>query len=175
MDAPDKPELLVVARIHRPHGLKGEVSAEVLTDFPDRLRPGLSLLWHRGTETRSLVLASARPHGARVLLRFENVADPDAARALGGGDLCVPREVAVPPPEGFFYSHEVRGFACVDREGRALGTAAGVEQTPAGPLLSLTLPSGKEGLVPFVAEYVVAIDRAAGSIVLDLPEGLLEL
>jgi len=110
-----------------------------------------------------------------VLLRFQGVADPDAARALAGGDLCVAADDAVPAPEGFFYSHELRGFACVDRAGRALGTAAGVERTPAGPLLSLALPSGKEALVPFVAEFVVTIDRAAGSIVLDLPEGLLEL
>ena len=67
------------------------------------------------------------------------------------------------------------GFACVDRAGRPLGTAAGVEQTPAGPLLSLTLPSGKEALVPFVAEFVVSIDRERASIVLELPDGLLEL
>jgi 16S rRNA processing protein RimM len=171
----DKPELLVVARVHRPHGLKGEVSAEVMTDFPERLRPGLELIWRRDAETRTLELAAARPHGARVLLSFEGVDGPDGARALSGGDLCVAAGDAVPAPEGFFYSHELQGFACTDREGRALGTAQGVEKTPAGPLLSITLPSGKEALVPFVADYVVTIDRGAGSIVLDLPEGLLEL
>ncbi|HEY2796653.1 MAG TPA: ribosome maturation factor RimM [Thermoanaerobaculia bacterium] len=170
-----RPELLAVARLHRPHGLRGEVSAEVLTAFPERLRPGLELIWQRGEETRSVRLSDARAHGARMLLRFEGVEDADAARALAGGDLCVAAGDAVPAPEGFFYSHELLGFACRDREGRALGTAAGVEETPAGPLLSVTRPDGKEALVPFVAEYVVDVDRDARAIILDLPAGLLEL
>ena len=170
-----QPELLAVARVHRPHGLRGEVSAEVLTAFPERLRPGLELIWQRDSETRTVRLAEARPHGGRLLLRLEGVEDADAARALAGGDLCVAAGDAVPAPEGFFYSHELRGFACTDRVGRRLGTAEGVEQTPAGPLLSVTRPDGKEALVPFVAEYVVRVDREARAIILDLPEGLLEL
>ena len=170
-----QPELLAVARVHRPHGLRGEVSAEVLTAFPERLRPGLELIWQRDDETRTVRLAEARPHGSRLLLRLEGVEDADAARALSGGDLCVAAGEAVPAPEGFFYSHEIHGFACMDRDGRRLGTAEGVEETPAGPLLSLTRPDGKEALVPFVAEYVVRVDREARAIILDLPEGLLEL
>jgi 16S rRNA processing protein RimM len=170
------PDLLVVARVHRVHGLKGDVSVEILTAFPDRLLPGASLLWQREIEEpRRLTVAGVRAHGERVLMRFEGIEDVDSARALCPGDLSVPAGEAVPPPEGFFYSHELRGFACVDREGRALGTAAGVEETPAGPLLSVTRPDGKEALVPFVAEYVVRIDRGGRAIILDLPAGLLEL
>jgi 16S rRNA processing protein RimM len=170
------PDLLVVGRAHRVHGLKGEVSVEVLTAFPERLRPGSPLLWQRDVEEpRRLTVTGVRAHGGRVLLRFEGIEDADSARALCPGDLCVPAGDAVPAPEGFFYSHELRGFACVDRSARPLGIAAGVEETPAGALLSLTLPSGKEALVPFVSEYVVSIDRDARSIVLDLPAGLLDL
>jgi len=170
------PDLLVVGRLHRVHGLKGEISAEVLTAFPERLHPGATLLWQRELEEpRRLTVTAVRAHGERVLMRFEGIEGVDAARALCPGDLCVPARDAVPAPEGFFYSHELRGFACVDRAGRPLGTAAGVEETPAGPLLSLTLPSGKEALVPFVAEFVVSIDREGASIVLELPDGLLDL
>jgi len=110
-----------------------------------------------------------------MLLRFEGIEDAASARTLSGGDLCVPAGEAMPAPEGFYYSHAIRGFACVDREGKGLGIASGVEETPAGPLLSVTLPSGRETLVPFVAEYVVSIDREGRTIVLDLPAGLLEL
>ena len=169
------PELLVVGRVHRAHGLKGEVSAEAVTAFPERLRPGVTLIWQRDSEPpRRLTLAAVRPHGKRLLLSFDGVADSDAARALGGGDLCVAGSDSFPAPEGFFYSHEIEGFACVDRAGNRLGDALGLEDTPAGPLLSVRLASGKEALVPFVAEYA-AIDREARTIVLDLPEGLLEL
>ena len=108
-------------------------------------------------------------------MRFEGVDDVDSARALCPGDLTVPAGEAVPPPEGFYYSHELRGFACLDREGSLLGSAEGVEETPGGPLLSVTRPDGKAALVPFVAEYVVRIDRQARAIILDLPAGLLEL
>jgi 16S rRNA processing protein RimM len=170
------PELLLVGRVHRPHGLKGEVSVEVLTAFPQRLHPGLEVIWQRDVEAaRRLVLCGARPHGERLLLCFEGVGDADSARALCGGDLSVMGTDAVPAPEGFYYSHEIRGFACLDREGRPLGLAAGVEESPAGPLLTVALPSGKEALVPFVAEYVVRIDREGRRIELDLPAGLLDL
>lgn len=172
----DTPELLVVGRIHRVHGLKGEVSVEIRTAFPDRLRPGMTLLWQRDAEApRSLVLAGARPHGRRMLLSFEGVADSDSAHSLCGADLCVPAGESVPAPEGFFYSHEIQGFACVDADGSPLATAVGVEETPAGPLLAVSLPSGKEALVPFVEEYVLKIDRDTRTIVLDLPAGLLDL
>lgn len=169
------PELLVVGRAHRPHGLKGEVSCEVVTAFPERLRPGATLVWQRDSEPeRRLTLTGVRAHGPRLLLSFEGVFDADAARALAGGDLCVPAADSIPAPEGFFYSHEIRGFACVDRAGNHLGDAAGVEETPGGPLLTVSLASGKEALVPFVDEYV-SVDRERRSIVLDLPAGLLEL
>jgi 16S rRNA processing protein RimM len=109
------------------------------------------------------------------LLAFAGIADVDAARPLVGGDLCVPTAEAFPAPEGFYYSHEIRGFACEDRQGRALGAAVGVEQTPAGPLLSVELPSGAVALVPFVEEMIVRIDREARRIVMNLPGGLLDL
>ena len=149
---------------------------EVLTDFPERFTAGCRLIWRReGQPTRDLTVAGARPHGDRMLILFEGVTGVDAVRPLLGGELCVPAERAFPAPEGFFYSHEIRGFACEDPRGARLGTAAGVERTPAGALLSITLPSGREALVPFVAEMVVRIDREARRIVLDLPDGLLNL
>lgn len=172
----DEPELLVVGRIQRPHGLSGEVSVEIRTAFPERFVAGERLIWRReGEAQKILTLTGARAHGDRMLLRFKGVADLETARPLLAGDLCVPRTQAFPAPEDFYYSHEIRGFACEDGQGKALGLAAGVEQTPGGPLLSVTLPGGKEALVPFVAEYVVQIDRGARRIILDLPDGLLKL
>ena len=169
-------ELLVVGRIGRPHGLSGEVSVAIQTDFPERFVAGERLIWRgEGEAEKTLLVTGARAHGARVLLTFEGVPDVDAARSLTGGDLCVEAAGAFPAPDGFFYSHEIRGFTCEDPSGNPLGSAAGVEQTPAGPLLSVALSSGGLALVPFVDAIVVRIDRAARRIVLDPPEGLLEL
>lgn len=172
---PDSPETLLVGRVERPHGLAGEVSASVRTDFPERFAPGAVFLWKRGGEERSLMLSAVRPHGKRLLLAFEGVGSVEAARALAGGDLSIDAGEAMAAPEGFFYDHEIRGWTCEDTRGRRLGEAAGLERTPAGPLLSVETGPGKIALVPFVDGIVIEVDRENRRIVLDPPEGLMEL
>jgi 16S rRNA processing protein RimM len=167
--------MLLVGTVRKPHGLTGEVSVEIATDFPQRFVPGIRLVWTRGTEERSLDLAAARPHGKRLLLTFEGIASVEEARGLAGGDLSIPGGEAFLAPAGFFYSHELEGFVCVDERETPLGIVRGLRQTPAGPLLTLETASGREALVPFVEEMVREIDRDARRIVLELPEGLLDL
>jgi 16S rRNA processing protein RimM len=166
---------IVVGLVQRPHGLRGELSVEILTDFPERFAEGSAVIWRRGDLERELRIASARPHGRRLLLTFAGVSDPVSARALQGGELCVAEEDLFRAPEGFFYSHEVRGWACEDASGRPLGVADGLEQTPAGPLLSVETGPGRIALVPFVHPIVVRVEREARKIVLDPPAGLMEL
>jgi 16S rRNA processing protein RimM len=167
--------MLLVGTVRKPHGLTGEVSVELATDFPQRFVAGIRLLWTRGTEQRSLELTAARPHGKRLLLSFDGISSVEEARDLAGGDLSIPQGEAFPVPAGFFYSHQLEGFTCVDERGNPLGVVRGLGQTPAGPLLTLETVSGKEALVPFVEEMVRGIDRDARRIVMDLPEGLLDL
>ncbi len=120
-------------------------------------------------------MVSARPHAGRMLLGFEGVADAGGARALAGGDLCIAATDAVPAPPGYFYEHEIRGWVCEDRAGRRLGEAAGLERSPGAPLLSVETRPGRIALVPFVYGIVVSVDRESRRIVLDPPEGLLDL
>ncbi len=108
-------------------------------------------------------------------MSFERIENVAAASELAGGDLCVPAEESVPPPADFYYSHEVEGWQCLDTAGNVLGIARGLEETAAGPLLSIETPAQKEALAPFVHGIVVAIDRRSRRIVLDPPEGLLDL
>jgi len=167
--------MLLVGIVRRPHGLAGEVSVDVATDFPQRFTPGVRFHWSRDSDVRSLDLVSARPHGGRMLLTFEGVSTAEAARELAGGELSVPESEAFPVPPGYFYSHELSGFSCVDGSGRALGTVRDLARTPAGPLLSIETTAAKEALVPFVEEMVKEIDLRSRRIVLELPEGLLDL
>jgi 16S rRNA processing protein RimM len=170
-----RPELLVVGRVERPHGVAGEVSVSIRTDFPQRFTAGATLLWLKGAERQWLRVVSARPHAGRMLLVFENVSDAAGARALSAGDLCVAASEAHPPPPGFFYEHEILDWKCEDLSGRRLGEVAGLERSPGSPLLSIRTPSGKIALVPFVHGIVVSVDRDTRRIVLDPPEGLMEL
>jgi 16S rRNA processing protein RimM len=169
------PKLLVVGRVERPHGVGGEASVSILTDFPERFIAGEEFLWRRGEETRVLRIVSARPHARRMLLGFEGIEDAAAARALSGGDLCIAAENAHPAPPGYFYEHEILGWVCEDTSGRRLGEAAGLERAPGSPMLSVEIAPGKVALVPFVHGIVVSIDRESRRIVLDPPEGLMEL
>ncbi len=165
--------MFVVGRVRKPHGLSGEISLDLLPGFFGELAPGSGILWSRGGEVRTLTIASTRPHADRLLLRFEEVNDLDGARALAGGEVGFAQ--APPAPGDFYYSHEIAGWRCEDDSGRPIGVATGVEETPGGALLSLETPAGKEVLVPFVRPIVIRIERGEGRIVLDLPEGLLEL
>lgn len=168
------PPLLVVATVGRTHGLEGEVLADVVTDFPERLRSGLRVVWRSGAAERPLTIHSVESQGKRVRITFDGVETLDAARALTGGDLCVPQDEAFPAPDDFYYEHEVAGFRCVDGGGRELGTVTGLEKTAAGPMLTVAA-AGRETLVPWTRPIVVGVDRSARRIVLDPPEGLFDL
>jgi 16S rRNA processing protein RimM len=167
--------LLLVGIVRKTHGLDGEVSVEPVTSFPDRFHPGLSVFWQKGSVQKRLIVASVRPHGERLLLAFEGTASMDEARELCGGDLAVAGDQAVVPPEGFYYGHELSGWRCEDTHGAPLGTVAALATTPAGPILEVDTPSKKGALVPFVEGIVVRVDRVARRIVLNPPEGLLDL
>ena len=168
-------DLVVVGRLARPHGLRGEMSVEVLTDFPGRFVPGLVLLasGEGGSRRRELVVAAVRGHGERVLVTFEGVASRTAAEELRGLDVAVPAGSEVPRPEGFVYHFDVEGCRAVDRAGRELGVVTGLADVAGRSLLELRTPLG-ERAVPFVEPIVVSVDLAKRLVVLDPPAGLLD-
>lgn len=147
---------------------------EIWTDFPERFVPGLAVtLRSDAGATRPVVVATARPHKGRMLLRFEGITGPDDADQLRGLDLVVAPGDTPPRPEGYVFHHEVAGCAVVDRAGRPLGTARDLTSASAAPLLEIETPSGPRD-VPFVRPIVVEVDLAGRRIVLDPPEGLLD-
>jgi len=167
--------MFAVGFVHRPHGLNGEVSVERVGDSGDPFGSGERFVWIREDRTRDLKLSSGRIHGERWLLSFEGIGDVDSARELSGGVLCVPGERLPEESEDFFWTHQIKGWPCRDTAGKPLGTVKRLEETPAGPQLTLETPAGREVLVPFVRPIVVEIDRRSRRIVLDPPEGLMDL
>jgi 16S rRNA processing protein RimM len=167
--------MLLVGIVRRPHGTAGEVSVEPATDFPERFVPGVSFSWTREGSERDLVVATARPHADRLLIRFDGFDDLEAARSLAGGDLWIPETDAAPAPDDYYFAHEVEGWRCEDTGGREIGRALAIERTAGGPMLLLDTGGPEPIAVPFVRPIVVSVDRASGRVVLDPPEGLLEL
>src|SRR5262245_22363284 len=136
---------------------------------------GEELAWIRGELRRDLRVSASRPHAGRWLVSFEGIGNVEAARELSGGALCVTQAGLPEASPGFWWSHELEGWSCEDARGSKLGTVKLLEETAAGPQLTLESPDGREVLVPFVRPIVVEIDRERRRIVLDPPEGLMDL
>lgn len=165
---------VVVGRIGRPHGIAGEVTVEVRTDEPDeRFAPGSVLLVD--PPARDLVVSSVRWHSGRLLVRFDGVADRNAAEALRGTLVHVERaEDEVPDEPDDYYDSSLIGCHAVLDDGTAVGDVEDVLHLPAQDLLVVRRPDGAEVLVPFVAAIVPEVDLEGRRIVLDPPDGLLD-
>lgn len=161
----------VVARIGRAHGLRGEVSAEVRTDVPERRFVPGAVFKTEPADAGPLTLTSARDHGGVLVLHLAGVEDRSAAQALRGTMLLV--EVEDSDEQDAWYEHELVGLRVEDPAGRTLGELAQLETGGAQDLLVVRPVAGGEQVrVPFVAALVPVVDVAGGKVVVDAPGGL---
>jgi 16S rRNA processing protein RimM len=174
---------LIVARIGRAHGLRGEVSIEVRTDAPRaRFVDGAVLHVEDGPRRRALeatgapttlTLTRVRDNNGTLLLTFAEVTGRTEAENLR--DVLLEAEVAEASDEpDAWYDHELVGLTCVDPDGRPLGEVVSVQHPGAQDLLVVRTPRGGDRLVPFVAAIVPEVDPRGGRIVMTAPPGLLE-
>ncbi|MER7398765.1 ribosome maturation factor RimM [Streptomyces sp. NPDC000151] len=166
---------LVVARIGRAHGIKGEVTVEVRTDEPElRLAPG-AVLTTDPASTGPLTIETGRVHSGRLLLRFEGVKDRTAAEALRNTLLIAeidPEELPEDPEE--FYDHQLIDLDVVTEDGVEVGRILEVSHLPYHDLLIVERPDGSQVMIPFVAEIVPEIDLEEQRAVIAPPPGLLD-
>jgi 16S rRNA processing protein RimM len=171
-------DYLVVGRIGKPHGLRGEVSVEPRTDEPERRFADGALL---GTErnrpgvqeAHTLTVRSHRWHSGRLLVTFDEITGREAAEEARGTLLVVPvdpEETPEDPDE--FYDHQLVGLSVEDGSGRVLGTVTAIEHTGGQDLLHVDV-DGSDVLFPFVAALVPVVDVPGRRIVVDDRPGLL--
>lgn len=170
---------LLVARIGKPHGLRGEVTVQTHTDDPERRFVAGTVF---ATEAapgsgvpRTLTLRSARLHREIWLLAFDEVPDRTGAESLRGTRLLLEAQAEQESDDDGYYEDELLGLAVVGTDGAVLGEVTGLETGPAQDLLVVRLAAGGEALVPFVEAIVPEVDLAARRVVIDPPAGLLEL
>jgi len=167
--------MAVVGRIARAHGIRGQVIVNLETDFPEeRFRPGSQVFAKRGASVETLTVTTMRLQGGRPVIGLEGVGTMNDADALAGLELRIPVEQLAPLPEGTFYHHDLVGCQVVTRLGDVVGTVAGVEGTTGGSRLVVAGARG-EILIPLATDICPAIDVAAKRIVIEPPEGLLDL
>ena len=160
-----------MGRVAAPHGVHGAV----------KVRPGsadpASLLDHRTWWLRALPqgtwapyrVGAVRVHGAMLVAELEGVASRDAASALRGAEVGVPRESLPSLADGEYYQSDLVGMGVVNREGIALGRVTGFVESGAHPIVRVEDDGGIERLIPWVAPHIDGVDAAAGRIDVDWP------
>jgi 16S rRNA processing protein RimM len=169
---------VVIGRIGKPHGIRGEVTLDVRTDEPDRrFAPGTTLRAEApaGADRRpsSLTVARARWHQSTLLVTFEELSDRNAAEAVRGTVLfaTLGHDETPDDPEEY-YDHQLVGLDVVDVDGSPLGSVKALVHGSAQDLLTVRTPDGRDALVPFVSALVPEVDLAAGRIVVADRPGL---
>lgn len=169
----DLPETISVGRVLRPHGVRGEVVVEVLSDVPGRFKKGGRVTGIReGAPPLSLTVVAGRFHKSGAVVRFEGYDSRERAEDLRGLDLEIPRSEVPKAKRGTYYHFELLGCR-VHEDGQELGKVVEVVEDGGGVML-IVEGEGRQVPVPFVKEILRKVDVAAGRIDVALPEGLLE-
>lgn len=172
--APEElPGRLAVARVVAPHGIRGEVKAELLTDFPERFRRLKRVFVGASDRALHLVRHRLDEDERFVYLSFKEITDRTAAEALRNQLLTIPEAEAVPLPEGHYYVHQIVGLRVITDTGEELGRVRDVLHTGANDVYVIDGPRG-EVLLPAIPEVILDVDLDQGILRVHLLEGLLE-
>jgi len=175
-DKQSREEDVVIARIVKARGVRGEVSCALETDFPSRFSSLQRVTVWMPDETRlSLKIEDCWFHNGRVILKFEGYDTMTAAQGLTGGRLVVAEDDLEPLEEGQFFERQVIGSEVVTSDGLKVGRVTRVMRTGGTDVLVLAGDDGRERLIPFADEICTGVDVEARRITIDPPEGLLDL
>jgi len=170
-DEQAEPRYLVVGRVLRPHGIRGELRVKILTDYPERISDLAAV--YLGSDYRRYALIGARLHKDALLLRLEGCDDRNAAEALRGLSVSITRDDAVPLEDDEYYHFQLIGVQVESESGEILGEIAEVLMTPGvNDVYVVHGPLG-EVLIPGIRDVVQELDLDAGRMVVRLLPGLL--
>lgn len=175
-DVPDQSENWIsIALVARPQGHRGEVIADLLTDFPDRFSALEKVTIKRSDgQMDYLRLEKSRIHKGRVVLKFAGYDDMNAAEDLRGARLMVPRSQLIKLPENRYYEFDLIDCQVLTEDEKIIGKVVSVEDYGAAPLLAVK-SGDQEHLIPLASSICINIDIPRKRIVIAPPEGLLEL
>ncbi|MGQ9584175.1 MAG: ribosome maturation factor RimM [Anaerolineae bacterium] len=165
-----QPAYLAIAQIVAPHGVRGEVRAAILTEFPERF--GLLKEVYLGEEGRPVPLERHRFHRGQVVLKLRGCDTRDQAEGLRGVLVQVPLSEAMPLPEGAYYVHQVLGLKGWTEGGEFLGEVVEVLETGANDVYVFRGGPWGEILVPALESVVLELDPEQGRMLIRLPPGL---
>ena len=168
-------DMVLVGRVARAHGNRGQVIVDPATDFPEeRFKAGSILSVRRGGTMERLEVENVRFHRGRPIIGLAGIDTMDAAEALSGMELRVGVDALQPLPAGSYYHHDLIGCSVETRRGERIGRVTAVDGDAAGSRLVVEGSSG-EVLIPMAEGICIEVDLAGRKIVAEPPEGLLDL
>lgn len=167
-----EPRYLAVGRILRPHGVRGELRVEILTDYPDRIPNRRTL--YVGKERRPYTLAGVRFHQDVMLLTFKECTTRDEADALRGAIVEIPLSDAVPLAEEEYYHFQLIGMRVETDTGEALGEIVDVFTAPGANDVFVVHGARGEILIPAIEDVVITLNVEAGRVLIRPLPGLLD-
>ncbi|MFY9557023.1 MAG: ribosome maturation factor RimM [Blastocatellia bacterium] len=166
---------VVIARIVKARGIRGEVACSIETDFPNRFSSLDDIaVWMPDGRLLNLKVEASWFHNERVILKFQGYDTMTAAQTLAGGRLVIPEAELGTLAEGEYFEHQVIGLQAVTAEGLRLGEVSGLLRTGGTDVLVLKGVDGRERLIPF-ADEICDLDVKANRITISPPPGLLDL
>lgn len=172
-----EPRYLAIGRILRPHGVRGELRAEILTDYPDRMRTFAqhSRALFVGKGHQPFTLTGVRFHQDAMLLTFKECTTRDEADVLRGALVEIPLEEAVPLEAGEYYHFQLIGMQVETEEGEALGEIVDAFTAPGANDVFVVHGSRGEILIPAIEDVVISLDVEARRVVIRPLPGLLDV
>ena len=172
LSSSDEPVFVVIGKIRKPHGIRGEVRMTVLTDFPDLIEIGQTV--YVGQNYQAYKIKSIRWHGGDLLVSLEELADRTAVEIFRNILVYMKSQDMPPPEEGEYYHHQLVGIDVVTDQGKNLGKLKEIILTGANDVYLVDTPEGGEILLPDSEEVVLNIDLDGGTMLVHIIPGLLD-
>jgi 16S rRNA processing protein RimM len=166
-----EPEFLLIGKLRKPHGLRGEIRMEVWTEFPERLKGGRTV--YVGSDYVPIKVRSVRSHDRFLLIAFHGINTPELAGTIRNKWVYVRADQVPSLSEGEYYHHQIVGLQVVSNEGQLLGVVASILETGTNDVLLIRPEKGQDILLPYIDEVILEVDLQGGLIKVHPLPGLL--
>ncbi len=166
-----EPAFVVIGKLHRPHGVQGDLVMQVLTEYPERIKPGLVV--YIGDEHQPVRIRSCREAQHGLLIAFEGCNDPECAGVYRNSLVSIDTSSIPELPEGDYYHHQIIGLRVILESGEPLGMITGILETGSNDVCVVRMENGRDVLIPMIEAVIVKVELASSEMIVRLMPGLL--